>query len=385
MTKAEIKERITEIRHWLHMHPETALEEYETSEYIAGIMEELGCQVTRGVGKTGVVATMTQGTGGGIIGLRADIDALPMTEETNLPYKSQKPGKFHGCGHDSHAASLIGAAMLLREDSSWNGTVVFIFQPGEEPGVGAKAMIEDGFFQRFPITEIYGQHNSVKLPFGLISTRPGKFMSSEDDFWITIKGRGGHASAPHLTKDPLVTAAEIVLQLQTVISRNLNPQDAGTISCCDIRTDGVLNAIPSTVTIIGDCRTYDSRVQDVIESRMRDIVRHVCEMNGCDWELRYDRVFIPVMNDEACVQVVAEAATKLYGADKVDINAPMGSASEDFAWFQRQVPGAYFNIGNWAGQGSTPYPGHNSHYEFNDDAILFGSELFTEIVKIRLQ
>ena len=246
MPTAEIKERITEIRHWLHQHPETAMEEYQTSAYIADIMEELGCQVTRGVGGTGVVATMTRGDSGRMIGLRADIDALPMTELAESPWKSTTPGKFHGCGHDSHAASLIGAAMLLRENPDFNGTVVFLFQPGEAPGVGAKAMIEDGLFERFPMQEIYGQHNKPQLPLGQIAVRPGKFMSSEDDFWITIHGLGGHASAPHNTRDPLVTAAEIVLQLQTVISRSLNPLEAGTISCCDIKTDGVLNAIPST-------------------------------------------------------------------------------------------------------------------------------------------
>ena len=385
MTKAEIKERITEIRHWLHQHPETAMEEYQTSAYIADIMEELGCQVTRGVGGTGVVATMTRGDSGRMIGLRADIDALPLTELAESPWKSTTPGKFHGCGHDSHAASLIGAAMLLRENPDFNGTVVFLFQPGEEPGVGAKAMIEDGLFERFPMQEIYGQHNKPQLPLGQIAVRPGKFMSSEDDFWITIHGLGGHASAPHNTRDPLVTAAEIVLQLQTVISRSLNPLEAGTISCCDIKTDGVLNAIPSTVTIIGDCRAYNPAVQDLIESRMCSIVQHVCEMNGCEWELRYDRVFVPVMNDEACVQAVVDAATKLYGPDMVDPNTPMGSGSEDFAWYQQHIPGAYFNVGTRPEGAETVYPQHNARYVFNDDAILYGSEVFTQLVYDRLK
>ena len=385
MTKAEIQKKITEIRHHIHMHPELALEEHETSDYIASILEELGLEVTRGIGGTGVVATLTAGTGGKMIGLRADMDALPITEKNDLPYKSIYPGKMHGCGHDSHVASLIGAAMLLREDPSFNGTAVFIFQPGEEPGVGAKAMIEDGFFEKFPISEIYGQHNNPLEPLGKISVCPGVAASSEDDFWITIHGLGGHASAPQNTQDPLVTAAEIVMQLQTIVSRNLNPLSAGTVSCCDIQTDGAMNAIPSTVTILGDCRSYDPAVQETIEKRMREIVRHVCEMNGCGWELRYDHVFIPMVNDPACVQAVVDTATSLYGAGRVDAAVPPASGSEDFAWFQRRVPGAYFRVGTRPEGSTQVYPQHNACYNFNDDAILIASEVFAAIIRNRLK
>lgn len=382
MTKEEIREKIIEIRHHIHQHPETALEEYETSEYIAQIMEGYGFNVTRGIGKTGVVATLKCGDSDEMVGLRADMDALPIQEQTDLPYKSQVAGKFHGCGHDSHVATMIGAALLLKERQDFNGTVAFIFQPGEEPGVGARAMIEDGLFERFPMKEIYGQHNAV-APLGTISAKVGVAYSSEDDFWITIKGLGGHASAPHKLRDPLVTAAEVILQLQTVISRNLDPQKAGTISCCDIQTDGVLNAVPSTVTIVGDCRAYDPAVQDLIEGRMREIVKHVCEMNGCEWELKYERVFMPLINHEGCVQVVLEAAKALYGEECIITDPPAATFSEDFSLYLNHVPGAFFNVG-MVPEGCEGYPLHNNQYTYHDEAILLGSEMFAEIIRRRL-
>lgn len=331
-----------------------------------------------------MVATLKCGDSEEMVGLRADFDAIPISEAGNLPWKSTIPNCFHGCGHDGHVASMIGAALLLKESQDFNGTAVFVFQPGEEPGVGAKAMIEDGLFERFPMKEIYGQHNNSMRDLGQITTRVGILSSSEDDFWITVKGKGGHASAPHNLKDPLVTAAEIVLLLQTVISRNINPLEAGTISVCDIKTDGAMNAVPSTVTILGDCRTYNPQIQDIIESRMKDIVHHVCAMNGCEGEVRYDRVFIPMINDAARVQTVVDVATKLYGADKVNANGPLGSGSEDFAWFQKYVPGAFFNIGMKPAAAKTVYPAHNAHYEFNDESLMFGSEMFAEIIRTRL-
>ncbi len=384
MNKAEIREKIIEIRRYLHMHPETAMEEYETSKFIAKTMREYGFDVTEGIGKTGVVATLKCGDSNEMVGLRADIDALPINEVGNPPWKSTVPGKFHGCGHDSHVASLIGAALLLKESKDFNGTAVFIFQPGEEPGLGAKAMVDDGLFEKFPVKEIYGQHQNPLGDIGTIKTKVGIFSSSEDDFWITIKGKGGHASAPHNLKDPLVTAAEIVVLLQTVISRNLNPLDAGTISVCDFKTDGAMNAVPSIVTILGDCRTYNPAVQDLIESRMGEIVKHVCEMNGCDYEFRYDRVFVPMNNNAECVQHVVDVATKLYGAENVTDKAPMGSGSEDFAYYQKFVPGAFFNIGTKSPDTKTVYPNHNGNFDFNDEAIMYGSEMFAELIRTRL-
>lgn len=384
MTKAEIQKKITEIRHHIHMHPELALEEHETSDYIASILEELGLEVTRGIGGTGVVATLTAGTGGKMIGLRAVWTPCPLPSRTTSPIN---PSILERCTaaarqpcclshRGGHAAQ--GGPQLQRDGG--------IHLPaGEEPGVGTKAMIEDGFFEKFPISEIYGQHNNPLEPLGKITVCPSVAASSEDDFWITIHGLGGHASAPQNTRDPLVTAAEIVMQLQTIVSRNLNPLSAGTVSCCDIQTDGVMNAIPSTVTILGDCRSYDPAVQETIEKRMREIVKHVCEMNGCGWELRYDHVFIPMVNDPTCVQAVVDAAASLYGAERVDSAVPPLSGSEDFAWFQRRVPGAYFRVGTRPEGSTQVYPQHNACYNFNDDAILIASEVFATIIRNRLK
>ena len=384
MNNEEIKQTVIAIRHHLHTIPELAMHEYKTSAYIAEKMKEFGFDVTTGIGGTGVVATLKCGDSDEMVGLRADFDALPITEQSGVPYASTHEGCFHGCGHDSHVATLMGAALMLKESRDFNGTAVFIFQPGEEPGVGARAMLDDGLLEKFPIREIYGQHNDPLTPVGRIGVRPGMASSSEDDFWITIRGKGGHASAPHNTKDPLVTACEVVNALQTIVSRNINPLEAGTVSCCDIQTDGVLNAIPSTVTIVGDCRTYNKAVQKLIEERMRTIVQHICEMNGCEWELRYDHAFVPLDNDPGCVQTVIDAAVKLCGEENVDPACPMMSASEDFAWYQEKVPGAFFFTGHKAPDNDNPYPLHNARYRYNDDAILLGSEVFAEIIRMRL-
>ncbi|MBQ6592207.1 MAG: amidohydrolase [Solobacterium sp.] len=384
MNKQEIKETVIEIRHHLHTIPELALQEYKTSKYIAEKMREFGFDVTEGIGGTGVVATLKCGTSGRMIGLRADFDALPITETADVPYRSTHEGCFHGCGHDSHVASMIGAALLLKESQDFDGTVVFVFQPGEEPGVGARAMIADGLLEKYPMTEIYGQHNDPMTPIGRMGVRVGMASSSEDDFWITIKGRGGHASAPHNVKDPLVTAAEVITALQTIVSRNINPLEAGTVSCCDVQTDGVLNAIPSTVTIVGDCRTYNKNVQKLIEDRMRTIVQHICEMNDCEWELKYDHAFVPLDNNAECVAAVIEAGKKVFGEENVDGNCPMMSASEDFAWYQESIPGAFFFVGHKAPDNDHPAPLHNSGFIYNDDAILNGSEMFAQIVRDRM-
>ena len=381
MTKEEIRKKAVEIRHQLHMIAEPSMQEYESSRLIADTMKELGFDVTEGIGGTGVVATLKCGDSDRMIGLRADIDAIPVTEDNDLDYKSTNEGFFHGCGHDSHAASLVGAALLLKESRDFNGTAVFIFQPGEETGYGARAMIEDGLLEKFPISEIYAQHNDPLSPNGLYGVRKGIASSSEDHFFITIKGRGGHASAPHTVKDPIAAAAEIITALQTIVSRSVSPLDSCTVSCCDIKTDGVMNVIPSTVTIIGDCRAFKGEVQDLIESRMRAIVQHVCEMNDCGWEFEYERVYAPLMNDSHCVDVVVDAMISVAGEEYVIKNCDMMTASEDFAWFQQKVPGAFFFVGHSDASKIEPYPVHSPKFIYNDDAILNASEVFAEIIR----
>jgi amidohydrolase len=256
-TDPVLRRQLMTWRHHLHRHPETGFEEVRTSEYIAQALAELGLEVQRGIGGTGLVASLTLGTGTGVIGLRADMDALNIAEDAgHRMHASQVPGKMHACGHDGHMAMILGAAKLLSERRDFNGTVRFIFQPAEEHGKGAKAMIADGLFERFPVDEIYGAHNMPGIPAGHFATRVGGIMASEDNFVINIKGRGTHAARPHMGIDPIVIAAEIVLALQTIVSRNLDPSVPAVISCTEVFTDGIRNAIPTHVTIKGDTRSY---------------------------------------------------------------------------------------------------------------------------------
>lgn len=378
----EIKQKAIEIRHHLHQYPKTAMEEYETSKYIAETMREFGFEVHEGIGKTGVVAILKNGTSNRMIGLRCDMDALPIQEMGNPLWKSKVDGKFHGCGHDSHVASMIATALLLKERRNFDGSVAFIFQPGEEPGVGAKAMIEDGLFEKFPIQEIYGQHQNGLLEYGKIKTKSGIFSSSEADFWITIKGKGGHASAPQNLNDPIVVAGELIGAMQTIISRNVNPLESGTISICDVSTDGAMNAVASTVKLLGDCRTYNSQVEDMIEKRMQTIIEHVCTMYNCDYEFKFERVFIPMDNNEMCVKSIQQAARE-YDDQCILENVEPSSGSEDFAYYQRVVPAAFFYVGTKQ-EGKDSYPNHNGYFDFNDDAILIGPQIMANIIKNRM-
>ena len=261
MKNTDFEKQLKEWRHYLHMYPEVAFEENNTSEYLAKVLTDMGLEVHKNIGVTGLVANLKVGDGKGVIGLRADMDAIKLTEEGQHPYSSQNSGIMHACGHDGHMATLLGVAKLLSERKNFNGTVRFIFQPAEEPGKGSQAMLDDKLFERFPVDEIYGMHNMPGLPVGTISTRVGGIMASEDNFVIRIKGKGMHASSPHMGVDPLVIAAEIILALQTVVSRNVNPIDTAVISCTEIHTDGIRNAIPTNVEIKGDTRSFTPEVQ----------------------------------------------------------------------------------------------------------------------------
>ncbi len=257
----ELRKQMTEWRHDLHAHPESAFEEVNTAAFVAEKLEEMGIQVETGIGKTGVVGTLKVGDGERVVGLRADMDCICLQEASDLPYGSQTPNRMHACGHDGHMATLLGAAKILSESRDFSGTVRFVFQPAEEPGWGSKAMIEDGFFERFPVDEMYGLHNMPQYPAGTIAVREGGIMASEDNFTIKIKGKGGHASAPDVVKDPLVTAAEIICALQTIVARNVTPTETAVVSCTELETDGAHNAIPSNVVIRGDTKFHPGGVQ----------------------------------------------------------------------------------------------------------------------------
>jgi amidohydrolase len=385
MTIGDFEKQLTEWRHYLHSHPETAFEEKNTSDFLAKVLTEMGLDVHRNIGGTGIVANLTVGDGEGIIGIRSDIDAINLTEVGQLPYASQNPGKMHGCGHDGHMATVLGAAKLLSERKNFNGTVRFIFQPAEEPGKGANAMIDDGLLERFPMDEIYGMHNRPGMSAGSIATRVGGIMGSEDNFVIRIKGQGSHASSPHVGKDPIVIASEIVLALQTIISRNMDPGVPAVISCTEFITDGAHNAIPTNVVIKGDTRSYTPEVQKLLEERMRTISEGICKINGAECQFEYTHEFAPTVNWAECVDVAVKAAQNVVGENKVDGNCPQWMASEDFGGFLRKIPGCFVFIGNGddsEGVGNVPL--HNSCYDFNDKILTIGAEYFAELIKIRL-
>lgn len=377
-------EQLMQWRHHLHRHPETGFEEIDTSDFVASVLSDMGLEVHRGIGKTGLVASLSLGTGPGVIGLRADMDALNIHEQAaHRIHASENPGKMHACGHDGHMAMVLGAAKLLCERRDFNGTVRFIFQPAEEHGRGAKAMLSDGVFERFPVDEIYGAHNMPGIPAGNFATRAGGIMGSEDNFVITIKGRGTHAARPHMGIDPIVIASEIVLALQTIISRNLDPSLPAVISCTELFTDGIRNAIPTTVIIKGDTRSYTPDVQNLLETRMRELCEGICRMHGAECTFEYTHEFAPTVNTPECIPTALAAAANIVGMDRVDGNISPMMVSEDFGAFLQVVPGNFIFIGNGAeGKGSTPL--HNACYDFNDEVLSIGAQYFAEVVRIRL-
>ena len=385
MSNEDFEKQLIEWRHYFHMHPESAFEERNTTEYIAKVLTDMGLEVHRNIGGTGIVASLTVGDGKDIIGIRTDIDAINLTEEGKHPYTSQNQGKMHGCGHDGHMATVLGAAKLLTERKNFNGTVRFIFQPAEEPGKGASAMMQDGLFERFPMDEIYGMHNMPGMPAGSISTRVGGIMGSEDNFVIRIKGQGSHASSPHMGKDPIVIASEIVLALQTVVSRNINPNLPAVISCTEFITDGIHNAIPTNVVIKGDTRSYTPEVQKLLEERMQIISEGICKINGAECQFEYTHEFAPTVNSAKCIDIAVKAARNVVGENNVDGNCGQWMASEDFGAFLQKIPGCLVFIGNGDdsdGVGNVPL--HNSCYDFNDNILKIGAEYFAELIKVRL-
>lgn len=381
----DLGEQLVRWRHDFHQFPETGFEEHRTSDVVARALEGMGLQVHRGIGGTGLVASLTVGDGGGTIGLRADMDALAMGETAvGRAHASKHAGCMHGCGHDGHMAMVLGAARLLTQARDFNGTVRFIFQPAEEHGRGAKAMIRDGLFERFSIDEIYGAHNIPGLPVGHIATRAGGIMASEDNFIIRIQGRGGHAARPHLAVDPLVIAAEIILALQTIVARSVDPAHSAVISCTEIHTDGIRNAIPTHVEIKGDTRSYAPEVQALLEERMRALCVGIATAHGATCEVAYTHEFVPTVNWPEPVSAAVAAAQAVVGVTHVDANVAPMMISEDFGAFLQAVPGAFVFIGNGATGTPGGVPLHNSIYDFNDAILPIGARYFAEIVKQRL-
>lgn len=379
----EIGNEMLAWRRDLHQHPELGFNEIRTADKIAGLLEKFGIDVHRKVGATGIVGVLRRGNNDRAIGLRADMDALPIQEANEFAHRSINDGVFHGCGHDGHTAMLLGAARKLAETGSFDGTVNFIFQPSEEDGRGALAMIGDDLFERFPMDAVFGMHNMPGIPAGHFAVREGAMMTSEDTFVISIKGRGGHASMPERTVDPVVVAAEIILALQLIVSRSVSPKEWGVVSVTEVLTDGARNVIPSNVVIKGDCRAMSIAVQDLIEERMREVAAGIAAAHGADADVEYRHDFVVTENSPVETKAAIAVARKVAGEASVDANCPPCSASEDFARMLRIKPGCYILIGNGeSGQcGATL---HNPHYDLNDDILSVGVEYWVELVESQL-
>lgn len=366
-------------RHQLHQLAETAFEEHRTAERVAEVLRSLGLNVTTGIGGTGVVGTLTRGTGERVIGLRADMDGLAIHERTGLSFASQHEGRMHACGHDGHMAMVLGAAAELIGDE-FDGTVHFVFQPAEEPGRGAEAMVEDGLFERFPMEAIFGLHNMPGLPAGMLATRSGPIMAGEDNFAIIVTGRGGHASAPHHLVDPLVVGAHIIVALQSIVSRSVDPVDSAVLSCTDITTDGARNAVPSTVRITGDVRNFDPAVSQLVERRLRGVAEQTAQAYGAAAEVSYTREFATTVNHPQATASAVRAAERAVGEDRCDAAAPPIMASEDFGVFARYVPANFTLIGNGAHGEKGGVPLHSHDYEFDDGILPAGIRYYRSIV-----
>jgi len=370
-------------RHDIHTHPELGFRENRTAGVIAKLLAEFGLEVHTGIGATGIVGVLQRGTADQAIGLRADIDALPIQEANTFEHRSVHDGVFHGCGHDGHTAMLLAAAKQMAESGEFDGTVYFIFQPSEEDGRGALAMIDDGLFDRFAMKAVYGMHNMPGIPAGQFAVKKGVIMTSEDIFVIEIKGRGGHASMPDRAIDPVVITAEVILALQSIVSRSVGPQDWGVVSVTEVLTDGARNVIPSTVTIKGDCRAMSEKTQALIESRMREIVAGITAAHRAEGTVEYRNDFVVTVNTPEETDAAIAAARKVAGEPAVDADCPPCSASEDFARMLQRKPGCYILIGNGL-DGHCGATLHNPNYDLNDEILTVGANYWLTLVEDQL-
>jgi amidohydrolase len=373
-------EELTAIRRDLHAHPEIGFEEVRTSGIVADKLAQWGIEVHRGLGGTGVVGVLKgKGGSGKRIGLRADMDALPMEENTNLKWRSTIPGRFHGCGHDGHTTMLLGTARYLAETRNFDGTVHFIFQPAEEGLGGARAMIKDGLFDKFPCDEIYGLHNAPNMKAGELAIFPGAAMAGADFFDITISGYGAHGANPQNSKDPVVIAMTLGQALQTIVSRNVDPLKAAVLSITQIHAGSAYNVIPGEARLAGTVRAFDDGVRKLIRDRMRAI----CAGTAAAFQVEIDAdirdTFSVLVNQEEQSQVVAEVARTVIDPDKVITEPRLRMGSEDFSDMLHAVPGAYFWLGH---EGSVPL--HNPGYIFDDKILPVGASMFARIIETRL-
>jgi hippurate hydrolase len=373
---------MTAWRHHLHAHPETAFEEIRTSAFVAEKLASFGIEVTRGIGRTGVVGTLRAGSGSRSIGLRADMDALHIAEKNAFAHRSQHEGRMHACGHDGHTTMLLGAARHLAATRAFDGTVQFIFQPAEENEGGGRAMVEDGLFARFPCDAVYGLHNWPGMPAGEFAVMPGPMMASFDVFEIVVTGRGTHAAMPHLGVDPIVAASALVQALQTIASRTLSPVDAAVVSVTQFHAGDTWNVIPAEVTLRGTTRAFRPDVQEMIETGIRRVTAGVDATHGTVSTVRYERRYPPTINTPAEAERAAQAMRALVGTANVHTALQPTMGAEDFAFMLQQKPGAYAWIGNGPGEGGCVL--HNPRYDFNDAILPLGAAYWVTLAEQEL-
>ncbi|CAI8281238.1 MAG: putative hydrolase YxeP [Alphaproteobacteria bacterium UBA4588] len=374
---------MTEWRRALHAHPEICFEEVWTGDFIAEKLRSFGIEVSRGLGKTGVVGMLKgQGNSPRAIGLRADMDALPMPEENQFEHRSQIDGKMHACGHDGHMTMLLGAARYLAETQNFDGTVYFIFQPAEEGGAGGKAMVDDGLFEQHPIQDIWGMHNWPGLPAGDVAVNTGACMASADQFAITLTGRGSHAAMPHQAIDPILAAASLIQALQMVVSRTTDPLDPAVLSVTMLNGGSAFNVIPDTVTLGGTARAMVASTRAAMEQKIRDISALTAKAHGCLVEVDWQPGYPPTVNTETEALRAADVARAVVGSNKVHVNMPPSMVAEDFAFMLEERPGAYIWLG--AGEAVEGKMLHNTGYDFNDDILPVGASYWSQLVESEL-
>lgn len=376
---ADLTDEITAWRRDFHENPELLYDVHRTAGIVAEKLKAFGCdEVVTGIGRTGVVGVIKGRSNGSgrVLGIRADMDALPIEEATDKPYKSRTPGKMHACGHDGHTAILLGAAKYLSETRNFDGTAIMIFQPAEEGGAGGDAMVRDGLMERFGVEEVYGLHNMPGVPLGSFATRPGPLMAATDQFDIAIEGKGGHAARPHECVDSLLVGAQIVTALQTIVSRNIDPLKSAVISVCTFQAGNTYNVIPQTALLRGTVRTLEAEVREYCEERIKALVEATAAALGAKVEITYRRGYPVTVNHPEQTDFLAKVAAEVAGPGKVDTTIAPLMGGEDFSYMLEKRPGAYIFLGN----GDTASV-HHPEYDFNDEAIPYGVSLWAKVVE----
>ena len=379
---AACHDEMTNWRHDIHAHPELGFEETRTSDIVAARLAEFGIEVTRDIGKTGLVGRLRVGNSPRAIGLRADMDCLPILEANDFGHRSTHDGRMHACGHDGHTTMLLGAARYLAATRNFDGTVHFIFQPAEEGLGGAEAMLKDGLFERFPCDAIFGMHNRPGLALGKFQIRPGAMMAGGAYFDITVTGIGAHGARPEAGIDPVVVGSHIAAALQTIVSRNVRPVDTAVVSITQFHAGHAYNVIPDKAVLSGTARCFSEATMSLVENNMRRIAESIAAGFGATAALDFRLIFPPLVNHADETQFIADCAAEIVGEGNVNRNGPVTMASEDYASMLRVVPGAYIQIGNGDGEGACEV--HNPAYDFNDGALPFGASLFVRLVERRL-